>query len=132
MAFRIAKWPFLFVVDSHQHGIGWAVVNSRIVKPSRHEQFAQLRRLGFRFLGMCSDVSFPKIDEADSLDYDAVCEAWCHCFRDPDSYLPLHTPRVLLSSSDFTDYRSIAPDRISNDDSNEIDFDFVYVGPTEG
>jgi hypothetical protein len=31
-------------------------------------------------------------------------EAWAHCFRDPDYYLPPDKPRRLLGGSDFTDY----------------------------
>ncbi len=30
-----------------------------------------------------------------------ACEAWAHCFRDPDRYLPPGTPRMLISGSDF-------------------------------
>lgn len=127
-----AKWPFQFVVDSKHESIRWAVVNARIVSNSRQEQFAQLRRHGFRFLGMSSDGTFPFGKHEEFFDYDAVCEAWCYCFREPEQYLSVGQPRTMISISDFTDYRQVSPEVLSGADTGDMPyFDFIYVGATE-
>src|SRR5262245_43444280 len=126
-----AKWPFVFVVDSRSASIGWAVVNARIVTRERQAQLAELRRAGFRFVGMSSDTTFPRVDRIDPLDYCALCEAWCHCFRDPARYLPPGLPRALLSASDFTDYHRVAPDVVLSVDPPGPPFDFVCVSATQ-
>jgi glycosyltransferase involved in cell wall biosynthesis len=126
-----AKWPFLFVVDSRSAGVGWAIVNARIVTPSRQAQLAALRRAGFRFIGMSSDGAFPLIGESDPIDYGMLCEAWCHCFREPDRYVPAGLPRALISASDFTDYRRLTREALPSVDAGTLPFDFVYVGATE-
>lgn len=129
MSIYQAKWPFLFVVDSNYKSICWAVINARIVSSSRQEQFAELRRYSFRFLGMSSDGTFPTDKYEELLDYDAVCEAWCHCFREPEGYLPAGRPKALISISDFTDYRQVSTESLSG--INTVDtphFDFIYVG----
>lgn len=125
------RWPLMYVTDSRQRSAGWAVINAPIVSPSRYEQFAALRRAGFRFIGMSSDGEFPRLAEADTLDYTAICEAWCHCFREPDRYLPRGTPRALISNSDFTDPRRVAAEVAQISGTDEHHADFVYVGATE-
>ena len=120
------KWPFAFVSGSDGAGVGWAVVHSRVVSPDRQEQFAALRRAGYRFAGMTSDVTFPALDGPDHLDYASVCEAWCHCFRDPEAHLPADVPRALVSDSDFTDPVTLSPSR-----RGSAPYDFVYVGASE-
>ncbi len=125
----VAKWPFLFIVDSNYASTGWVLLNAPIVTYSRQEQFADLRRYGFRFVGMSSDGTFPQVGNNETLDYGAVCEAWCHCFREPDRYLPKGAPRALISISDFTDYRHVSPEAVSGVSADVIPhFDFIYVG----
>lgn len=127
----VARWPLAFVVDSHDRSVGWAVVHSRVVSPARQAQLADLRRAGFRFLGMTSDGSFPAGGDRDPIDYGALCEAWCHCFRDPDRYLPRDAPRALLSVSDFTDERRVSREASAGGGAIPDGFDFVYVCGTE-
>ncbi len=126
----VGLWPLLFVVDAHGDSVRWAVIGSRISSPSRQTQFAELRRAGFRFLGMTSDGAFPSDAPHDPLAYSTLCEGWCHCFRDPDRYLPADAPRIRLSASDFTDYQHVNPDRAAAAPASDA-FDFVYVGATE-
>jgi glycosyltransferase involved in cell wall biosynthesis len=122
------RWPFTLVADARHRGIGWAVINAPVVSPSRLEQFAELRREGFRFVGMASDGVFPQLDAPDPLDYAAICEAWLHCFREPDRYLPAGVPRAPISNSDFTDSRRLAAEVGDVDDAGP---DLVYVGASE-
>jgi hypothetical protein len=125
-----AKWPFLLVLNTRYQNIGWALLNGPIITHSQHEQFAQLRRSGVRLAGMSSYRTFPLLEDGDPLDYESLCEVWCHCFRDPNRFLSTTIPRALISVSDFTDYRRISPETIRLDEQGET-FDFVYAGATE-
>ena len=59
-------------------------------------------------------------------DYGTFVEAWCHCFRHPERFLPSQLPRALLSESDFVDYRTLfSAETIRGGVPKE--FDFVYV-----
>ena len=49
------------------------------------------------FLGV---VSSPKFHRAES---SSLIDLWCHCYRDPDEYIPKDKPKILLSESDFVD-----------------------------
>jgi glycosyltransferase involved in cell wall biosynthesis len=120
-------WPFLYALDEHGRDTGWVLLNGPIVAPVHHEQFADLRRAGYRMVGTSSYSTFPCLHNGDSLDYEAVCEAWCHCFRDPEAMLSTSIPRSLISLSDFTDYHRIAPFAFQPADQKPR-FDFVYVG----
>ena len=124
------KWPFSLVVDELGRSVGWAVVHSRILSPGRQDQFADLRRSGYRFVGMTSDAGFPLEGADDPLDYAMLCEAWCHCFRDPDAYLPPTSPRALISESDFTDFLELGA-QVRPLPQPAV-YDFVYAGATEG
>ncbi len=129
MLFR-ADWPFLLVLDTGYQHIGWAILNGPIITPSQQKQFAQLRRSGVRLAGMSSYRTFPFPDRDDPLDYESICEVWCHCFRDPGRFLATAIPRALISVSDFTDYHRISPEAFRPDNSSET-FDFVYAGGIE-
>lgn len=121
------EWPFLLVLDSHGRSTGWAVVNGPIVTTPQHDLFARLRRARYRLAGISSYLSFPHLEEPDPLDYEAVCEAWFHCFREPDLYLSTDIPRALVSVSDFTDYRRLIP-REGAGVARAESWDFVYAG----
>jgi hypothetical protein len=62
------------------------------------------------------------VDEGTLSDYIALCEGWCHCFRQPDRYITARFPTELISESDFTDPRAV---RRRGEEPKE--FDFVYV-----
>ncbi|HKQ79956.1 MAG TPA: hypothetical protein VJ810_40055 [Blastocatellia bacterium] len=128
------EWPFQLVLDAGGRPIDWSLINGPIVTEAQQARFAELRRAGYRFAGMSSYMTFPRLDPAEShadhLDFEAVCEVWCHCFRDPDRYLSTAIPRELISVSDFTDYQRIAPERLARIDAGE-GFDFIYAGAVE-
>src|SRR5215472_15935131 len=92
-----AYWPFQFVLDAGYRQTGWALLNGPIVTRAQQEHFASLRREGYRFVGASSYLTFPLGYGGDSLDYAMVCDAWCHCFREPDHFLPAAVPRALIS-----------------------------------
>jgi len=49
-------------------------------------------------------VSHPGLYKSATAPY---VDAWCHCFKNPDKYLPKEKPRLLLSESDFVDQKYI-------------------------
>jgi len=132
-------WPFLHILDAQHRPTAWVAVNGPIVTQQQQEEFAQMRWSGHRFVGISSYMTFPQPEPdslrgaagVDGLDYEAVCEVWCHCFRDPDKYLRTRLPRALISVSDFTDYVRVAPEAVAPA-ASEPATDFVYVGATEG
>jgi hypothetical protein len=120
-------WPFLAATDAAGRSNGWCALCGPIRKQSDLETYNELRRL-FRFVGFTSYASFPSVSEGLVSDYGALCEGWCHCFRDPDRYIPSEMLKQLLSESDFVDYRSIDPDHICRSEGAAVkEFDFVYI-----
>ena len=119
--------PFLFVTDLQQADVRWALVAAPVLAAAHRAQLMDLRRAGYRFAGMPSYLSFPG-PAGDAGDAVALCEAWCHGFRDPDRYLPSGVPRVLISHSDFTDDRWLERARSRERRSHH---DFAYLGGAE-
>jgi len=56
--------------------------------------------------------------------YFTICNAWLHCFRNPNEYLPIDRPLALISESDFVNYNVLKPDPMI-----EKQFDFIYSCP---
>jgi hypothetical protein len=124
------SWPFLQVLDARRRSTGWTLLNGPIITQEQQEQFAELRRDNYRFAGMSSYMTFPLTEECDALQYEALCEVWCHCFRDPQQFLSTEIPRSLISVSDFTDYIWVSPQRLVSARGSE-EIDFIYAGATE-
>lgn len=123
--------PFLYVGDSNYRSIGWALINAPIATRLHHVEFTDLSRAGFRFAGMTSYMTFPRHSPRDLRDYDMICEAWCHCFREPDRYIHADVPKALISYSDFTDYVRISAHNLNLQARDKFDHDFLYVGASE-
>jgi glycosyltransferase involved in cell wall biosynthesis len=123
--------PFLFVADARLRPLPWALVTAPISTRDHHVELGELARAGYRFVGMPGYMTFPRPDGRDVRDYASLCEAWCHCFRDPDAYLPTGSPRALISHSDFTDPWHVRPDRLRSARCSDRTYDFAYVGAAE-
>ncbi|MFE6834123.1 hypothetical protein ACFVFI_04670 [Streptomyces sp. NPDC057705] len=91
----------------------WVLVRAPIVTRAHHLRLAELVRAGTRFAGATSYLGFPGARWRDERDYGLLCEAWLHCFRDPDRFLPPAGPRLLTSESDFTDPLRVDPERLA-------------------
>jgi glycosyltransferase involved in cell wall biosynthesis len=115
-------WPFLRIVDESGAGSGFAAIEGPLRTPVDVARFESMRRSS-RFIGFTSYARFP----ARHPRYARLCEAWCHCFRDPDAFLPPGRERTLLSISDFVDYTAIAPEQIDPTWDGRKTIDFVYV-----
>lgn len=122
------KWPFMFVVDASGHGTDWVMLHAPIQSGSRKVLFADYRHRRMRFVGMTSFMAYPRRDDDDPLDYDAICEAWCYCFTNPAALLPGDVPRTALALSDFTDPSSVSRAHLSAHFKDVPAFDFLYVG----
>jgi hypothetical protein len=120
------RWPFEAILDRDGGETGWIALHGPVVTSQQHEQFAQLRRCGARFVGITSYLDFPRSAPHEGLDYEAVCEAWCHCFREPDRYFIEQGPRALISTSDFADWTWI--ERSAQNGNPLGSYDVVYVG----
>jgi len=125
-----AHYPFLLVLDAQARQTGWVLLNGPIVTRAQQEQYVEMRRAGYQFVGTSSYLTFPRGFEGEALDYQMMCDAWCHCFREPERFLRTTAPRALISLSDFVDYRQISPDTVGATPGGEP-FDLIYVGATE-
>lgn len=123
---RRLPWPFLFVVDGEGRSNGWSVLSGPLRTSKDLATYHQLRQ-SFRFIGFTSYLTFPAINEGVVTDYGTLVEAWCHCFRVPERYLPDGVAKVLVSESDFVDCGIVTP--VGAPAGAEIvkRFDFVYV-----
>jgi hypothetical protein len=121
------SWPFLTILDADRKPTGWALVNGPIVTFAQQEELARHRRDGYRFTGMSSYLTFPALGGNDTLDYEKLCDTWCHCFRKSDRFLTSSIPRALISLSDFIDHYHLSPSAVPQVGPGDA-FDFVYVG----
>lgn len=127
MSWLHLDWPFLAVTDGEGRSAGWCVLNGPLRKLRDTSAYGELRR-SFRFIGLTSYTTFPSVAEGVVPDYEALCEGWCHCFREPELYLSSQTPKELISESDFVDYKSVSPENLCQHvDGLGKEFDFVYV-----
>jgi hypothetical protein len=56
--------------------------------------------------------------------YFEMCKGWLHCFKNPEKYIPIDKPHVLISESDFVNYKQVPYDININ-----REFDFLYSCP---
>lgn len=56
--------------------------------------------------------------------YFEMCKGWLHCFKNPEKYIPIDKPNVLISEFDFVNYK-----QIPYNPNQEREFDFLYSCP---
>ncbi len=105
-------WPLRWIVDERRRDTGFMMLR-RGIEPSQRPIF-EARAADHRLIGFTHYGPFPLFHEA----YDGpdlghtpqagwerpevqACEAWAHCFRDPDRFVPQGKPRIFISGSDF-------------------------------
>jgi hypothetical protein len=105
-------WPLRWIVDSDGRDTGFAMLRGGIHDQDRAgfaTMAADHRLIGFTHYGPFPlwhdaypwQMTGRPPQEAWERPEIKACEAWAHCFRDPDRYLPPGTPRMLVSGSDF-------------------------------
>lgn len=114
----------LALADEDDRGTGWLAMLGPPRTPAARALVERLRP-HVRFLGFTGWFTFPAGDAYAQ----ALCEAWCHCFRDADRWLPPDVPRLQLAHADLLDYQRAA---LTDDGRTRVDADFVYVGGPAG
>ncbi|WP_307168171.1 hypothetical protein [Streptomyces sp. B3I7] len=109
----------------------WVVVRAPVVTRAQHVRLNQLAAEGCRFAGATSCLGFPGAGFRDERDYGLLCEAWLHCFRDPDRFLPPNGSRARVSESDFTDPLRVDPLLAARTLPPELVADVVHVSGAE-
>jgi hypothetical protein len=107
-------WPLRYLLDEDGHDTGFAMLRGPVLSHQR-EAFEKMAA-GHRMIGFTHFGTFPLLHRGYDLSFgDAdpttgwqrpevlLCEAWCHCFREPERYLPPDKPRFLISGSDWVD-----------------------------
>ncbi|MFI6417310.1 glycosyltransferase [Streptomyces sp. NPDC050842] len=123
--------PFLRVTGPGGDVLPWVVIRAPVVTRAQHVRLNHLADEGCRFVGATSYLGFPGPGFRDERDYGLLCEAWLHCFRDPDRFLPPNGPRVRVSESDFTDPRRVDPLRTARVLPTDLVADVVHVSGAE-
>jgi hypothetical protein len=111
---RELPWPLRYLVDADGHDTGFAMLRGPI-RPDEHDAFDEMLA-NHRMIGFTHHGWFPLLhpayqpmtadtDPRSGLERAEVrsCEAWCHCFRRPEEYLPPGKPSWLVSGSDWVD-----------------------------
>lgn len=120
------SWPFLGLHDEQGRSTGFVALMGPVRTRAERDRLAFARER-VRLVGFTSFLSFPRIVYGDEdVDYEGMCDAWCHCFRRPSEYLSLDRPRALLPHSDFTDPSIVSAARLRGG-GGQRRFDFVYV-----
>ena len=96
----------------------------------KENNFVKKNKHKYIFVGITSYLEFPNkssnpLDHFPNYDkskYLSMCEAWLHCFRDPENYFNPSTPLALISESDFINCHINAPNP-----KVEKKYDFVYI-----
>ncbi len=111
---RELPWPVRYIVDADGRDTGFAMLRGPI-RPDEQDAFDEISA-EHRMIGFTHHGSFPLLHRAYhpmTADTDPrsgwqradvqSCEAWCHCFRSPQTYLPPDRPSWLVSGSDWVD-----------------------------
>lgn len=130
----LMKRPFLNIYDNKGNKINVIFITHPFSRDECKEQYDSAIAKGNHFLGISSYCEFPGIisNPHDSLhdpkhkawtyNYFELCKGWCHCFRNPNQYIPKDYPKILLSESDFAKYNKHIPDP-----NIKKEYDFLYV-----
>jgi glycosyltransferase involved in cell wall biosynthesis len=111
-------WALRWIVDSSRRDTGFAMLRRGI--QNRDRAAFDTMAAGHRMIGFTHYGPFPLCHEAYAWQMKGkqrqeawerpevkACEAWAHCFRDPDHYLPPGPPRMLISGSDFVNENAV-------------------------
>jgi glycosyltransferase involved in cell wall biosynthesis len=118
MAGESIPWALRWIVDEDGWDTGFAMLRRSIGRGDRavfDSMAAEHQLIGFTHFGpfplyhAAYDGRRPGDSPQSGWERPEVraCEAWAHCFRDPDRYLPPGPPRMLVSGSDFVQERAV-------------------------
>ena len=126
--------PFLNIYDDKGNAVNVVFITHPFSRDDCIENYNKGLEQNIYYLGLSSYCEFPGIisnphdvlhdpkHKAWTYDYFQLCKGWCHCFRNPDTYIPKDHPKILLSESDFAKYKKHVPDP-----KVKKEYDFLYV-----
>lgn len=126
--------PFLNIMTNTGKNTNIIFITHHFSRENCMEFYKKYKAMGCVFLGMSSYCEFPgRISNpfdvmhdpkhlAYTYDYFKLTDGWCHCFRNPDKYIPPAFPKLLMSESDFAKYEKHVP---KPDVKKE--YDFIYI-----
>jgi len=130
------KRPFLNIYTNDGRKLNVLFITFPFTDDKSIIEYNNLKKKNINFLGMSSYQEFPGLmtNPHDPLkdkkysgwnyNYMTMTEGWCHCFRDPNKYIPSDFKKALISESDFHDYNVHKPADIKIQDK---EYDFIYV-----
>ncbi|MGW8392455.1 hypothetical protein [Pseudoduganella sp. HUAS MS19] len=121
------EWPMFGLVDDRSQSTGYVGLHAPAANAAQAQAILSFT-MSHRLLGFCSYVDFPAgYRLSNQQDYESLCFAWCHCFRNPDQFFSPGRRLLLLSHSDFIDYTLAAPRPLLGELHSGRDYDFAYV-----
>lgn len=130
------KRPFLNIYTDTGFKTNLVFITHPFTRNECIKEYNDALSKGVKFLGMSSYCEFPGIVsnphdilhdknlDAWKYDYFKLTRGWCHCFRNPDQYIPSEVKKVLISESDFANYQGHNPDKV---DIKTKEYDFIYI-----
>ena len=129
---------YVFLYDDKGNKLNVALIGKPFSSDSDYKDY-MINMNKYIFLGISSYMEFPhmptnpldnyKIEKFNNSNpyylemYFNMCKGWLHCFKDPVKYIPMDKPHVLISESDFVNYKTLTPD------DTVKEFDFIYSCP---
>ena len=129
---NVPRWPLIGIADERGRLLPYVGLQQPAMTREEEEDIRELEAR-VSFVGFTSLLTFPRWRPADDpFDYTSLCRGWCHCFRNPDQYLPAGVPAVLNAFSDFIDYQRTSRDALlPGGPAVGPAWDFLYVCPAE-
>ena len=130
---------FVHTYDNNGNRLNVILIAKPFTTPENYMTYMNNKNK-FIFLGISSYMEFPsmpsnpidnymieeftnKMNPYNLKMYFDLCEGWLHCFKNPIKYIPMDKPNVLISESDFVNYKTLVPD------NTEKIYDFIYSCP---
>ena len=134
--------PFLHIYDDKGKKTNVVFISHAFTREDLIDKYKIARRQGYHFLGISSYIDFPGLignrritnphdplhnpnDKAWKYDYFKLVKGWCHCFRQPELYIPPNMPMINISESDFSS-QPPAP-ATSGSGNKDRPYDFIYI-----
>jgi hypothetical protein len=131
------KRPFLNIYTDTNKKLNVVFITHPFTRKECIKEYNRAKKRGIKFLGMSSYSEFPgeitnpydilrdRNLDAWKYDYFKLTNGWCHCFKNPNLYIPDNFNKALISESDFINYKYHDPEKPENKVNK--DFDFIYI-----
>lgn len=134
------KRPFLHIYDNNGKKTNVVFITHPFSREGLFEEYSNAIKKGYYFLGISSYIDFPGLLDSKNkisnphdvmhnpnhmawkYDYFSLVKGWCHCFREPDRYIPNNMPKLLLSESDFVNTQNLDLHK-----NMKKEYDFIYI-----